>query len=146
VTPQSEKLQFASSGNLAISRPDKIKVNRTGGFADIEAVFDGTTFSVLGRNLNAYAQIDAKGTLADLGEKLGNAGIEPPGADLLGSDIYNLLMDDKVVGRHISSAYIDGVEAEHLAFRGPDVDWQIWIKGGDQLECAPEGEQIGLRD
>ncbi|WP_315928982.1 DUF2092 domain-containing protein [Mesorhizobium sp. SP-1A] len=132
VTPESQKLQFASSGNVALSRPDRIKVNRTGGFTDIEAVFDGTTFSVLGRNLNAYAQIEAKGTLEDLGDKLANAGIEPPGADILSPDIYDLLINDDVTGKHISSAYIDGVECEYLAFRSPDVDWQIWIKDGDQ--------------
>ena len=25
---------------------------------------------------------------------------------------------------------IDGVECEHLAFRGVDTDWQIWIESG----------------
>ena len=25
---------------------------------------------------------------------------------------------------------VDGVECEHLAFRGPDTDWQIWIETG----------------
>lgn len=133
VTPDFQKLQFASSGNVAVSRPDKIKVNRTGGFSDIEFAFDGTTLSLLGRNLNAYAQVEAKGTLDDLAEKLENAGIEPPGADLLSSDIYDLLIDDDVTdAKHISSAYVDGVECELLAFRARDVDWQIWIRGGDQ--------------
>lgn len=132
VTSESEKLQFASSGTVSITRPDKIKINRTGGFTDMEAVFDGTTFSVLGRNVNAYAQIEAKGTLGELAAKLSNAGIEPPGADLLSPDMYGLLMDDEVTVKHISSAYIDGVECDYLAFRAPDVDWQMWIRHGDQ--------------
>jgi hypothetical protein len=27
---------------------------------------------------------------------------------------------------------IGGIECEHLAFRGKDTDWQIWIQTGDQ--------------
>ena len=27
---------------------------------------------------------------------------------------------------------VDGVECEHLAFRTPDTDWQIWIETGDR--------------
>jgi len=27
-------------------------------------------------------------------------------------------------------AVVDGVECEHLAFRGVDTDWQIWIETG----------------
>jgi hypothetical protein len=27
---------------------------------------------------------------------------------------------------------VDGVECEHLAFRGHDTDWQIWIQAGSQ--------------
>jgi hypothetical protein len=132
VTPEFEKLQFVSSGNVAVERPDKIKVTRTGGFADLELVFDGDTLSVLGKNLNAYAQMEAKGTLADLGEKFESAGIEPPGADLLSPNIYELLIDSDAEARHVSSAYIDGVECEYLAVRTHDVDWQIWVQAGDK--------------
>ncbi len=27
---------------------------------------------------------------------------------------------------------IEGVECEHLAFRNPDVDWQLWVEVGDR--------------
>lgn len=131
VTPEFEKLQFASSGKVAIARPDKISVTRTGGFADVDTVFDGTTLSVLGKNLNVYSQVEAKGTLDELGARLESAGVEPPGADILSSDVFGTLMDGVTDARHISSAYVDGVECEYLAFRTPSVDWQIWIQAGD---------------
>jgi len=38
VTPAFEKLQFVSSGTATISRPDKIRVTRVGGFADLDVV------------------------------------------------------------------------------------------------------------
>src|SRR5277367_1922323 len=52
ITNDLQKIQFASSGQMLLSRPDKIRVSRIGGYADVEMVFDGKTFTVLGRNLN----------------------------------------------------------------------------------------------
>ncbi|RUU28316.1 DUF2092 domain-containing protein [Mesorhizobium sp. M6A.T.Ce.TU.016.01.1.1] len=132
VTRDFEKLQFASSGKVEVARPDKINVSRIGGFADVETVFDGTTLSILGKNPNVYSQVEIKGNLDALGEQLSSAGIDPPGADILASNVFNVLMDGVTDARHISSAYIDGVECEYLAFRSQDVDWQMWIQAGEQ--------------
>src|SRR5690349_7314259 len=41
VTKDKQKLALASSGTVILDRPDKARVMRHGGFADIEAVFDG---------------------------------------------------------------------------------------------------------
>lgn len=41
ITSDLQKIQFASSGSLLLSRPDKLRATRTGGYADIELVFDG---------------------------------------------------------------------------------------------------------
>ena len=131
VTPDFQKLQFVSSGMAIVSRPDKLRMTRKGGFADIEVVFDGTTFSVLGKNHNAYAQTEAKGTIEELAERLADAGIEAPGADLLSTDIFDGLMDGVTDAKHIASAVVNGVDCEYLAFRKADIDWQIWIADGD---------------
>jgi hypothetical protein len=40
ITPELEKIQFASSGQLEISRPDKFHASRTGGYAEVEVTFD----------------------------------------------------------------------------------------------------------
>ncbi|RWQ15766.1 DUF2092 domain-containing protein [Mesorhizobium sp.] len=125
-----EKLQFVSSGTVTVSRPDKIRATRTGGFADVEMVYDGRKLTVFGKNLNAYAQVEAKGTLEDLADRLADAGVEPPGADLLSSGIADALLDGVTDAKHISSANVDGVPCEYLAFRTPEVDWQIWIEEG----------------
>ena len=95
-------------------------------------MFDGTTFSVLGKNLNAYAQTEAKGTLEELGERLADAGVEAPGADLLSSNIFEDLMDGVTDAKHIGGAVVNGVDCEYLAFRKADVDWEIWIADGDK--------------
>ena len=66
ITNDLQKIQFASSGEMLLSRPDKVRAMRKGGYADVELVFDGKTLSVLGKNVNAYAQTDAAGTINQL--------------------------------------------------------------------------------
>ncbi|MBN2887392.1 MAG: DUF2092 domain-containing protein, partial [Chromatiaceae bacterium] len=41
ITPELEKIQFTNSGGALLSRPDKLRAHRTGGYADVELVFDG---------------------------------------------------------------------------------------------------------
>ena len=43
ITPELQKIQFTSSGQMKMNRPDKLRVRRTGGYADVELVFDGKT-------------------------------------------------------------------------------------------------------
>jgi hypothetical protein len=133
ITPEIQKIQFDSSGKLLLSRPDKIRASRTGGYANVELVFDGKTVTVLGKNLNAYAQTDAPGSIDQLVDLLRNQyGLELPGADLLISNSYEALMADVITAKHIGQGVIDGVECEHLAFRNQDTDWQLWVRTGDQ--------------
>jgi len=58
--------------------------------------------------------------------------VSAPGADFLGTHVFEDLMDGVVVAKHIGLGVIDGVECEHLAFRTQDVDWQIWIEAGSR--------------
>jgi hypothetical protein len=39
-------------------------------------------------------------------------------------------MADVIDAKHIGQGVIDGVECEHLAFRTPDIDWQLWVEIG----------------
>src|SRR5215831_10332813 len=43
VTKDQQKLSLLASGTVSLNRPDKIRATRSGGFADIETVFDGKT-------------------------------------------------------------------------------------------------------
>jgi hypothetical protein len=131
ITSEVEKIQFTSSGKVLLSRPDKVRASRTGGYADVEIVFDGKTVSALGKNINAYTQFESAGSIDQLITKLrGMNLIVAPGADLLGSRIFDDLMADVIVAKHIGRGVIDGIECEHLAFRSMDIDWQIWVEVG----------------
>lgn len=133
VTQDDQKLALASSGSVTLKRPDMIRATRSGGFADVEMNFDGKTLTMLGKNLNVYAQQGVPGTVDHLIDELRNKHNRPlPAADLLMSDPYEALMTDVVDIKDIGSGVIGGVECDHLAFRAKDVDWQIWIAHGER--------------
>src|SRR5271154_2428559 len=131
ITNDLQKIQFASSGQMLLSRPDKVRASRIGGYADVDMVFDGKTFTVLGKNLNKYMQVGVAGSIDDLVAKLRNEfGVAVPGADLMLSHSYDELTADVLDAKHIGRGVIDGVECDHLAFRNNDVDWQLWVTVG----------------
>jgi hypothetical protein len=133
VTKDQQKLMLASSGTVNLSRPDKIRAVRDGGFADVEMVFDGKTLTVVNKDANEYAQANVPGTLDNLVDELREKFHKPvPGADLLISNIYDQLMPLVTDIKDLGTGVIGGVRCDHLAFRNQDVDWQIWIAQGDQ--------------
>jgi hypothetical protein len=131
VTPELQKIQFTSSGEMKMNRPDKLRIRRTGGYADVELVYDGKTVSLYGNNAKSYVQADLPGNIDQMIDALqSRSGAGLPGADLLLSNSYDQLMANVIEGRHIGQGVVDGVECEHLAFRGEETDWQIWIEPG----------------
>jgi hypothetical protein len=131
VSTQQQKIALVSSGTLTLNRPDKLHLTRRGGFANAEMVFDGKTLTLLGKNTNLYAQLEAPGTIDQLVDVLRDKYHRPvPAADLLMSNPYKELMPEVNDVKDLGSGVIHGVECDHLAFRTKEVDWQIWIAQG----------------
>jgi len=80
VVTKDDQLALASSGSVAIERPDKFHATRTGGFAAIEAGFDGKTLTLLKKDENVYAEAEVPGTIEG-GDAVGvvEAGAAGPG-------------------------------------------------------------------
>lgn len=132
ITPALEKIQFTSSGDLTLERPSSVHGTRKGGYADVEMVSDGKTFTLFGKNLNGYSQVEDPGTIDELINKLRDRGVAIPGGDLLGDNVYDTLMEGVLEAKVIGEGVVEGVECDHLAFRNQEIDWQIWIAKGDQ--------------
>jgi hypothetical protein len=132
VTADDQKLTIASSGSVALQRPDKLHVVRQGGFATVEVTFDGKVLSVLNRDAMAYAQADLPGTIDALVTSLrDDLGRPVPGADLLVTDPAAVLMDGAKDVKDLGAGVIGGTVCDHFAVRTDDVDWQIWIAQGE---------------
>ena len=58
--------------------------------------------------------------------------IVAPAGDLLDRNAYDILMEGVTDGFVVGKAVIEGALCDHLAFRAPKVDFQIWIQQGAQ--------------
>ena len=133
ITDAGQKLQLNSHATLLIERPNRFQMNRQGSFADVLMNYDGAKLTVYGKVRNAYMQKDVKGTIDDaLREIERGTGLVMPGADLLLADSYSALTGGATSSGYYGVTNIGGVEVDHVGFRTPEVDLQMWVKTGDQ--------------
>lgn len=132
VARTGQKLQFSSYASLVMQRPTGLFFQRRGPLADAEVFFNGSQITIFGRRINSYANIPLSGTIDDAILTMeAETGLPFPGADLMFSNPYEVLMEGVESSTYLGTGYIDGVEVHHLAFREADVDWQIWVQTGD---------------
>ena len=132
LTKEGQKLQRCSSSTLVVQRPASFRVGVKGAVADAEFVFDGKTLSLLGKKRNAYVQFAVPGSIDDAIRAIEmETGIPAPGADLLFADPYAVLSSGVESSAYLGTAYVNGIECHHLAFREDQVDWQLWVQTGD---------------
>jgi hypothetical protein len=131
VLKSGEKLEFLADSNVTVQRPNHLRSDRRGEKANVSLYYDGKSMTIYGHGMNMYATAAAPPTLdaaIDFARKQLN--LEAPAADLLYADPYKVLMEDVVSGTYVGEAVVDGTKCHHLAFRGNDSDWQVWIEDG----------------
>lgn len=131
VTTDGQKVQFLHSGSLTAQRPDRLHAVRRGAAGTAELVLDGSSLVMFGRDVNAYLRLPATSIAAAV-EAVQRLGFDAPGADLLADRPMDGTTTDIVTGVHVGMTFIEGVEVHHLAFRGAEVDWQLWVTAGDR--------------
>jgi len=131
VLDSGQKVAMTANSQVKVRRPDKLRSDRRGEKYDMSFFYDGRTVTLYGRKANLYAQVSAPADLDRMidfsREKLD---LDAPGADLLYADSHKALTEDVVSGMRVGSAVIDGVLCHHLAYRGHQVDWQLWVEDG----------------
>ncbi|MCP4308562.1 MAG: DUF2092 domain-containing protein [bacterium] len=133
ITEEEQRLSLASSGTVTLNRPDKLRAARSGGFADVEMIFDGQTLTLFGKTVNLFTQIQVPGSIDNLTDVLRKEFDRPlPASDLLSADVYDHLIANVINVKDLGSGVVNGVECDYLAFRTDTVDWQIWIAHGDR--------------
>lgn len=132
VKPDGQKLQFLHSGEIIVQRPNKLYGTRKGAAGIAEMFLDGKRLTLYGENVNAYLQLDASSIDAAVDSVHNNFGYDAPGADFLLSKPLDSSTTDITSGAYVGTTFIDGVQAVQLAFRGANVDWQLWVTAGDK--------------
>lgn len=132
VSLEGQKLQFSSSGGIEIQRPNKLYASRKGAYADVEMVLDGSMLTLYGKNANMYFQLPAATIDQAIDGLRNDVGFDSPGADLLSETPLKEAEMEAISGTHVGMTFLDGVKVHHLAFRGKEVDWQLWVAEGDR--------------
>lgn len=128
ITMQGQKLQLNDSTTLIVERPNKLNVKRQGA-VDMELTFDSQTLTIYSKEKNAYLQSNEPETLDDVINTVRNdIGLDIAGADLIYADPYPNLASGVTSSRYLGTAFVDGIECHHLAFREDKFDWQLWVK------------------
>lgn len=137
VTQDGQKIQIATDSKILINRPDRMKSEQmsagTDGGGNLLFTNDGKEMTLYCKANNTYATVKSPPTLdATIDEIRAKHNIDAPGADLLFSKSYDILTEQVTGGQYIGRETINGIPTHHLAFKGEEVDWQIWIQDGNQ--------------
>jgi len=133
VLTSGQKIQFDGPATLEVSRPNKLRAHRKGDIANQEFFYDGKTLTLYNPGENVYATTAAPPTLDETldfaREKLD---IIAPASELLYKNAAEKMLKESSSGFVVGPSVVGGVKCTHLAFRGSEVDWQIWIEDGDK--------------
>jgi hypothetical protein len=133
VLTSGQKLQYDSPATLIVSRPNKLRAHRKGDLANQEFFYDGKSLTLYNPGENLYATTAAPATLEEMldfaREKLD---IIAPAAELLYKNAAEKMLKEASSGFVVGQSIVGSVKCTHLAFRGAEVDWQIWIEDGSR--------------
>lgn len=126
------KLQHNETARMWVERPNRMRVELEGDVKDRTYIYDGSSLTMYAPDLNVYASSPAPGTLGEVVKTLLDAGVEMPLIDLLYHGNAGDLTEDVRVGLVVGDSQVEGVATDHLAFRQPLVDWQLWVEKGSR--------------
>jgi hypothetical protein len=116
---------------IAIERPNRAISDVTGEAANRSVWFDGGRLTVLDKEQNAYATLDAPKTIHEMLDWAADEyGIDVPLSDLFYPDLYASMTRGVIKGEYLGLQTVEGTPCHHLAFEQETIDWQIWIDAG----------------
>jgi hypothetical protein len=133
VLTSGQKIQYTSPASLQLKRPNLLRASRKGDLVDQDFYYDGKTLTLFSPGNGFYATTAAPATIdqtLDMARE--TLDVIAPGGDFIYTNSYAMLTQDVASGFYVGKAVVGGVTCDHLAFRGKDVDWQIWIAEGNK--------------
>ena len=128
-------IQYTVRYDVAMQRPDKLRVIIPGDGPASEFYYDGKTMMAYAPAENLVAVADAPPTIEGaLKAAFEQADIYYPFTDLLVADPYAALTNGAILAFYIGpSGNVGGVKTDMVAWANPDVFLQIWIGADDKL-------------
>lgn len=131
ILPTEQRLHADQTMDIAVQKPNRLRVNYQNLSGGRQLFYDGKTFALYTPGPNVYASAAAPPTLDETLSLLEDRyRISMPIADLLFADPQSRLVQNLESETYVGRILVRGVVCHHLAFRTPEVDWEIWIEDG----------------
>lgn len=118
-------------GRVALRRPDRLRARFVGDAPPFDLFYDGTSVSVAAPHAGVYSTAKAPATIDAMVAGLRReTGVRLPASPLLHDNPYTTLVKELQSAVIVGETKVDGVTCDHLAFRRPGVNWEIWIEAG----------------
>ena len=128
-----ERIDLEVSATVTVERPNKLLTERKGDLVSQNFYYDGKTLTLYDPSKKVYATEPAAGTLEGMLDYARDTlGLVIPASDLVYPNAYELLMKDVTAAKVIGKTVVGGVKCDHLLFRRPGVDFQVWIADGKE--------------
>jgi hypothetical protein len=133
VLTSGQKIHFDHAMTFSLQRPNKLRTERRGDLVDQVFYYDGKSLTMHNPSENLFATVPAPGTLEEmLDYAREQLDIVAPAGDFLYKNAFDILMTDVTSAFVVGKAVVGGVRCDHLAFRNPSTDWQVWLQEGSQ--------------
>ena len=124
-------LTLFSNADVALKRPDKLRASMIGEAPHFDFFYDGKTVSAYAPATKVYSTAKAPSTIdAMLPDLEDVTGIRFATAPLLLSNPYRIFTHGLTSAVVVGPSMVHGTVCEHLAFRAPGLNWEIWIDSG----------------
>jgi hypothetical protein len=122
---------FFHTTEITVQRPDKAHLIFKGQGHRVDYYGTSGSITMFAPDTKLYATIPAKATIDDNLADITAKGIDMPIGPFLISHFYELASKDLITGYVIGRVNIYDRDVHQLAFTSPDVDWQLWVTGGE---------------
>lgn len=135
VQESGQKLHFDLLQRMAVQRPDKlhwVTLNDDG--TTSSAWFSDGRFTLLRQPANLWGQIEVPPTIPEMVDRItGEYDLDVPFSDILAGDLAELWLGEDVTEVWwVGEAWVEGYWTDHVAARKPGVDFELWVRKGDE--------------
>ena len=143
VLPSGQKLQFAAAQEVALQRPGRLYIEYRGDLGGRRFWYDGKSITLFDPATTFYAAEAAPAQIDAMLEKvMKDMDFSPPLADFLFKDPYQRVRANVQYGFDLGVTQVNGESCRALGFVENDIDWQIWISDGPQLDSLQVGHYV----
>jgi len=122
--------------HVTVRRPNAVAFTGEGDRGESSGWYDGKQLTLISHRDKVWARGPMPPTLDEALDFLSNEyDVQLAAADLLYSSPYDAFMTKDTTGGWVDTQKIGDRPCEHLAYRQPVVDWEIWLTTDRSLPC-----------